>query len=309
MWACAFYYVMQLAQKHAKEKSKSVEEVTGDFFGKFTSLSHISILIGTLFMSVVFESLQSEEQSITNNSTQHETVASTWDWTSNLPNRQPHFRTENSLVTSMIVHPTRTSDIQVATDMTCGPYYKLSEGPTENKKSISDVVMYVLLSVYLAFNVLAAGLCLCLEEITGLETKTAQVDDAVCASMSSLNGQSGRIEVKDKNGEVENKEFILDQKDDTRATHQQEVIEDDRSVTKLIKSAIKLAFTDKAAVLLIPFTLHYGMIQGFVRGAFNASWISCALGECLRVLAGVLSFEHEVVGNSYILLILFSGRL
>ena len=60
--------------------------------------------------------------------------------------------------------------------------------------------------------------------------------------------------------------------------------DEDLSALELIKSTMYLMYSDKAAILLVMITLHYGAIQGLARGLFNASWVSCALGEFFYVV-------------------------
>nr|CAB3267514.1 protein unc-93 homolog A-like [Phallusia mammillata] len=270
MWTAAFYYVMQVAQRHAKEKNKSIAEVTGDFFGKFTSLSHFSIVVGTLFMTVVFESLKIDPVKTTNSTTPVNVSE----------NGAQHMYSlvagnSSTPATSLPVYEVATTIGTAQGDHeTCGLYFKLNSPSKSNQ--ISETVMYLLLCTYLAFNIIAACLCLCLDEITGTETKTV-AEEAVCASMTSLNDvTSPKIKATNQNAEDPNTDRLLGENNNTNNTD--EVIEDDKSVFKLVRSSLTLLFTDKTAFLMIPFTLHYGMMQGFVRGTFNASWIHCSLG-------------------------------
>ena len=77
--------------------------------------------------------------------------------------------------------------------------------------------------------------------------------------------------VKTNNNTEENEEDTL--------MKYKESNKEEESAVQLIKSTMYLMYSDKAAVLLVFITLHYGMIQGLARGLFNASWVSCALGE------------------------------
>lgn len=54
---------------------------------------------------------------------------------------------------------------------------------------------------------------------------------------------------------------------------------EEQTALDMIKSTMYLMYSDKAAVLLVFITMHYGAIQGLARGLFNASWVSCALGR------------------------------
>ena len=246
---------MQLSYKHAQEKKKCIEEVTSEFFGKFTAISHISIVVGTVFMSIVFESVGIKKNDDATVIADIELVTS---------NDALFFRNASELVaTTEFTQSTTHGAIA-----TCGLFYKFANTKVEEGKGVDDTVMYILLSTYLACNLLAATLCLCLDEVRGTETEAAQ--EAVCASMISLN--SNKLSVAAHNiNQSPDEEYL------NNHNHQKNQPEE-KSAFKLLKSTLLVMATDKAAWLLIPFTLHYGMIQGFARGTYNASWIACALG-------------------------------
>ena len=254
MWSCSFYYIMQLSQKHAEEKKQDIEKVTGEFFGKFTAISHVSILVGTIFMSVVFESVGIHHD-------HSEQIAGNTDGNYT-------FTTEPSEFNATEV------EIGMA-EPECGLYYKFADTEVKHEKGVDDLVMYVLLSAYLACNLVAAFLCLCLDEVTGSETKVAE--EAVGVSMLSINSNGLDL--------CKNHDVISQQEEKEEGEEEEELssnnvanTSDRTSSFQLIKSTLKVLATDKAAWLLIPFTLHYGMIQGFARGVYNASWVTCALG-------------------------------
>ena len=250
---------MQLSQKHAEEKKKCIEEVTGDFFGKFTAISHVSILVGTLFMSVVFESA----------GINHDHMVEKVDGEA--------FVTEEPLleVTEMDLYGTTllaanesvyTTIKSAQSDFQCGLFYKFADVKVEEHKVVGEVVMYVLLATYLACNLVAALLCFCLDEVKGIEPSQSACE-ALCTSLQSLHGNG----INGYDNRSPDEERLSNNNSESKKKK--------TSTFDLIKSTLRLLATDKAAWLLIPFTLHYGMIQGFTRGVYNASWITCALGK------------------------------
>lgn len=256
MWSCSFYYVMLLSKKHAEEKKKCIEEVTSEFFGKFTAISHISILVGTIFMSVVFESVGIKK--ISEEVVDIETAYATSSDVIMFGNG-----TEMAATTSYFAQSTDPQTIEK-----CGLFYKFADAKVDKDKGVDHLIMYILLSAYLAFNLVAATLCLCLDEVTNNETETVQ---EVCESMLSLN--SHKLEICSNNIEKS------PGKEDLNNHNVPKKVQEKQSAFQLLKSTLRLLATDKAAWLLIPFTLHYGMIQGFARGVYNASWVTCALGK------------------------------
>ena len=286
MWSCAFYYIMQLSQKHADEKKKCIEEVTSEFFGKFTAISHISILVGTLFMSLVFESVGINTTEIT---VGNENVLQ-MNYTTPREGTRRNFTTVTEPMDTFHSNSTTAKDNIVSssdslfqatttyeTDMTsngmemekekCGLYYKFADTEVDKEKGVGDTVMFILLAAYLACNIVAATLCLCLDEVKGTDTAAAQ--EAACESMLSLDPSDKTNGASSSKKAAEEKTSNNNEKNPSKAP----------SAFKLIKSTMKILATDKAAWLLIPFTLHYGVIQGFARGVYNASWITCALGK------------------------------
>ena len=237
MWASAFYYIIQLSQKHAEETDKEVDAVTSEFFGKFSAISHFSILVGTIFMSVVFESLGSGGNSPETNVVVTADNFSVWETTQV---NDEHWTTQN---------PSSSTEENTK----CGLYYKFAA--VKDDVGVSNTIMYILLSAYLAFNLLAAMLCLCLDEVKGIETKA--LDEAVATSMISLNGN--KEEMKAINGKKDDEE----KKSLSDTSMKQVEVQEDKSALKLVKSTFTVLFSDKAVILLVPFTLHYGMIQGF----------------------------------------------
>ncbi|XP_018667059.2 protein unc-93 homolog A-like [Ciona intestinalis] len=220
LWSTALFYIAKVGQKHAAEQGKKVNEVTAAFFGRFSAVMSMSMLVGTLFMSFLIEAMGSPDAEV--------------------------LIVEGMNTTALGVVNYNTTDVTTVgenDDVVCGLYYKFNEAP--KAKKVSDVVMYVLLSCYLCFNILAACLCLCLDEITGSESSKSE----------------DRIEM---NG--------LGEEERASTTEEEE-----ESAFELMKSTFKLLLTDPAAALLIPMTLHYGMVQGFFRGIFTASWIACGL--------------------------------
>uniref|UniRef100_F6SDX4 Protein unc-93 homolog A n=1 Tax=Ciona intestinalis TaxID=7719 RepID=F6SDX4_CIOIN len=214
LWSTALFYIAKVGQKHAAEQGKKVNEVTAAFFGRFSAVMSMSMLVGTLFMSFL----------------------------------------KGMNTTALGVGNYNTTDVTTVgenDEVVCGLYYKFNEAP--KAKKVSDVVMYVLLSCYLCFNILAACLCLCLDEITGSESLKSE--------------------------------------------------EEEESVFELIKSTFKLLFTDPAAALLIPMTMHYGIMQGFFRGIFTASWIACGLD------IKYMSYATATYGGTMILSCYVYGKL
>ena len=259
---------MQLSQKHADEKKKCIEQVTGEFFGKFTAISHISILVGTIFMSVVFESVGIHHT--------HDVIVEINDFKTTEPALNATDANIYNVTSSTRDVTTEKNDLEYTTistedsELKCGLYYKFADTTVEHDKGVSDIVMYVLLSAYLGFNLVAALLCLCLDEVKGSEKSTAQ--EAVCVSMLSINSNGVDL--------FQNKDPTSPEEEALSNGHAAGVKKSNSTSSfQLIKSTIKVLATDKAAWLLIPFTLHYGMVQGFARGVYNASWITCALGE------------------------------
>jgi len=147
----------------------------------------------------------------------------------------------------------------------CGLYYKLSQPEGKSSKLISDVTKYIVLSVFLAFNILAAVLCLCIDEVSGAKATDQTSKDEANVSLTSIDRSESQNASKQE---------ITTMTKEKKSPEQQ-----DPSVLKLIKSTVGLLLTDKTAFLLCPFTLNFGMLQAFLGGALNASWITCALGK------------------------------
>uniref|UniRef100_H2ZC52 Uncharacterized protein n=1 Tax=Ciona savignyi TaxID=51511 RepID=H2ZC52_CIOSA len=197
LWSTAFFYIAKVGQKHACETGKKPGEVTGTFFGRFSATQSSAILVGTLLMSFLIEALGGSDNQMI----------------------------EANINTTLAPSPANATSVYNNTDdVVCGLYYKFNDAPPAKK--VSDVVMYVLLSAYLCFNLIAVGLCFCLDEIT-----------------------------------------------------------------------------DPVAILLMPLTLHYGIIQGFVRGIFNASWIACALD------IKYMSYATAIYGGTMIIACYGFGKL
>jgi len=233
---------MQISQRHAKEKKKNVVEITSDFFGKFYAIMNLSLPVSTILMIVVFEVLDAPPSMISNSTFVGQEVVNT---------TVPFTLIENS------TNRSAESD--------CGLYYKLPQPEGESNKLISDVANYIVLSVFLAFNVVAAVLCLCIDEVSGTEATDWRPKDETTISFQPTD----QIELTDtsiRKSEMKYKEEATQSKQDGEVLY-------------LLRCTIKLLLTDKTAMLLSFFTLNFGMLQGFLGGVFNASWITCQLGK------------------------------
>ena len=229
LWGTATYYVMQISQRHAKEKKKDVVEITSDFFGKFYAIMNLSLPVSTIIMTVVFEVLDQE------------------------------------VVNTTVPITLKKNSTNGSAESACGLYHKLPQPEDESYKLISDVATYVVLSVFLAFNVVAAVLCLCIDEVSGTEATDWRPKDETTISFQPTD----QIELTDtsiRKSEMKYKEEATQSKQDGEVLY-------------LLRCTIKLLLTDKTAMLLSFFTLNFGMLQGFLGGVFNASWITCQLGK------------------------------
>uniref|UniRef100_H2ZC53 Uncharacterized protein n=1 Tax=Ciona savignyi TaxID=51511 RepID=H2ZC53_CIOSA len=146
LWSTAYFYIAKVGQKHACETGKTTGAVTGSFFGRLGAARSSSTLVGTLLMSFLIEALGGPDTQMIE---------------------------ANINTTSAPSASNATSVYNNTDDVVCGLYYKFNDAPPVKK--VSDVVMYVLLSAYLCFNLIAAGLCFYLDEITGSEKQDTEM--------------------------------------------------------------------------------------------------------------------------------------
>ena len=147
LWACMTYYIINISIQYAKEKKKEVTEVSADFFGQFNAVFSTSLILGAVFMSVIFESLKNiGKPAVTKVDT--------------------GYMTTDTTVTA--INDTSTEN---ATQHQCGLHFEYAQTTSEvEKDSVSDVVLYILYSCFLLFNMLGVALCLCLDEVRGEES-------------------------------------------------------------------------------------------------------------------------------------------
>ncbi|XP_076802393.1 protein unc-93 homolog A-like [Clavelina lepadiformis] len=132
------------------------------------------------------------------------------------------------------------------TGQTCGVHYSFKH--TDSQSNLSPMITRILFSVFLAFNVIAIILGFRLDE-QHLEQTSAKLFSENNPSMDA--------------------DQVL-----VKTDHQNRLTND---LCSNVKGAFNLLKTDRLALMMILFSLHYGMIQFLVAGLFNAAWITCFL--------------------------------
>lgn len=254
IWSCSYYYITKISVSYAQEKQQQHEIVTATLYANLATITHAAKFFGFLLMSIVFRITDIVEREEMEEGGAPEHLWSNQTYTNlSYDSNQTNNDVEEVKVCGLWYIVTSSSKVEVEHEVDADAHHV----------GFHDDLKMAFLVMFVLCHAVAIALICCLDS-TEKQQKCYESDllestrDGVTKTLSLT-----RVTL---NGKIQ---LIEDTDDDVGSDDYEEQF--DIGLLQLLSLNIK-------AVLLIPFTIKYGMLAAFMVGVFNSAWIDCSLG-------------------------------
>nr|XP_039270642.1 protein unc-93 homolog A-like [Styela clava]XP_039270643.1 protein unc-93 homolog A-like [Styela clava] len=248
LWSASRVYISDLAVAYADQNKENHAKTTTKFFGVFFAIFSLSMVIGNVMSSVVFQ-LSSNVNTIAVKETVNISSITTVSYNA-IASTYENISESNQYSLTCGLH-------------NCDQTVGIAKPNDVMESSVQKNILYGLFSV---FTVIQIGAVLIL---------LLPADDA------PKHGSIYNIELTDEENRMEEieRESLFTNSQNLNNNHEKDgQTEVSNTIAQQVFATAKFLWFNNNAKLLIPISLHVGILQSFVFGQFTKYWVTCVLG-------------------------------